>query len=100
MGKKYDIVLKAGEYQKDGQTKSKWMNLGAVMENDKGPYLILDPHVNLAAFMEDGRDMIIASLFEPKQQGQQQGQHQPHKQNNQHSSGGSNFTDFDNDVGF
>jgi len=106
MSKKYDIAIKAGEYaDKDGNQKAKWMNLGAVMQGDKGPYLLLDPHVNLAAFMEQGRDMIIASLFEPRQNNTQQ---QPQQQNNQQGAaqggyGGApsgNFDDFDDDIPF
>jgi len=70
--KKYDIVIKGGEYQVNGETKARWVNLGAVMQGDNGPFILLDPGVNLAAYMEPGKDRVIASLFEPKPHGQQQ----------------------------
>ena len=34
MGKRYDVVSAGGEYQKDGQTKVRWINHGAVFEKD------------------------------------------------------------------
>ncbi len=65
--KTHDIVIKAGEYQdREGNQKSRWVNIGAVMKNDKGAYLLLDPGINLAAYMQEGRDRVIASLFEAK----------------------------------
>lgn len=35
--KKFDVVAKVGEYEgKDGQKKAKWMNCGAIFENENG----------------------------------------------------------------
>lgn len=42
------IVIKTGEYQKDGETKGEYVNLGVMMDGDNGPYMLLDPTVNLA----------------------------------------------------
>lgn len=71
--KKYDIAVKTGSYQDNqGQTKNRYMNIGAVMQGDNGPFLLLDPMVNLAAApREPGKDRVICSLFEPRQDGQQ-----------------------------
>ena len=71
--KKYDIAVKTGSYQDgQGQTKNRYMNIGAVMQGDNGPFLLLDPMVNLAAApREPGKDRVICSLFEPRQDGQQ-----------------------------
>ena len=34
--KKYDLVAKIGEYEKDGVIKARWFTCGAVYENEKG----------------------------------------------------------------
>lgn len=67
--KKYDIAVKTGSYQDraSGQTKNRYQNIGAVMQGDNGPFILLDPLVNLAAVQrEDGKDRVICSLFEPR----------------------------------
>jgi hypothetical protein len=66
--KKYDIAVKTGSYQDgQGQTKNRYMNIGAVMQGDNGPFILLDPMVNLAAApREPGKDRVICSLFEPR----------------------------------
>lgn len=67
MGKKFDVAVVTGEYQSGGQTKKRWMNIGVVMENDKGMYLLLDPVINLAAIPRgEGKDRVMASFFEPR----------------------------------
>lgn len=34
MPKRYDVVSHGGEYEKDGQTKVRWINHGAIFEKD------------------------------------------------------------------
>ena len=34
--KKYNLVAKVGEYEKDGVTKSRWFTCGSVFENEQG----------------------------------------------------------------
>lgn len=72
--KKYDIAVKTGSYtDSTGQNKNRYQNIGAVMQGDNGPYLLLDPMINLAAVpREAGKDRVICSLFEPKPQDGQQ----------------------------
>jgi hypothetical protein len=75
MGKKYDLVVKVGEYTDgQGQTKGRFKNVGVMMEGDNGPYLLLDRTFNPAGVGgNDGRESIIVSLYEPKDNvGQQQ----------------------------
>jgi hypothetical protein len=38
----YDACIKTGTYQKDGQEKARWMQIGRVFENDRGLSLKLD----------------------------------------------------------
>jgi len=64
--KVYDIAVKTGEYQKDGQTKGRYKNIGVVMKGDDGSFIILDRTFNPAGVPNpENRDTLIASLFEP-----------------------------------
>lgn len=69
MAKKYDLVVKVGEYTDgQGQTKGRFKNIGAMMENDKGPYILLDRTFNPAGVGgNESRESIIVSLYEPRQ---------------------------------
>jgi len=70
MQKLYDIVAKVGEYQgKDGETKAKWQTVGALLEGDKGPFLMLAKWFNPAGVPDArGGENILLSLFKPKEQ--------------------------------
>ena len=78
MAKKYDLVVKVGEYTDgQGQTKGRFKNVGVMMEGQNGPYILLDRTFNPAGVGgNDGRESIIVSLYEPKQDGQQPSQAQ------------------------
>lgn len=65
MIKKYDIVATVGSYTKNGVTKKKYKNVGVVMENDKGPFILLDRSFNPAGVSSEGENIIL-SLFAPK----------------------------------
>ena len=70
MAKKYDLAVKTGSYEKDGQTKNKWLNIGVVLEGMHGPYLLLNRHFNPAGIPCDPtKDVIPVSMFEPKDRG-------------------------------
>ena len=73
MGKKYDLVVKVGEYvDGQGQTKGRFKNVGVVMDGQNGPYILLDRTFNPAGVGgNDGRESIIISMYEPKQDGGQ-----------------------------
>lgn len=86
--KTYDLAVKVGEYQKDGQTKAKYENIGAIMEKDDGgKFLMIKRTFNPAGvpdFSGKGGESILISMFEPKDsnaQGGGQSQHQQAKQN-------------------
>lgn len=70
MGKKYDVVAKVGEYQKGGETKPRWKNVGAVVTTENGFALLLDKTFNPAGLAEPDRESVLLSLFEPKAEGQ------------------------------
>ena len=86
-----DIAVKTGEYTNaQGETKGRYENIGSLMQGDDGQFLILKRTFNIAGVPNpENKDSVIASLFEPKQQGQQQGNQAPH-QNNQPQQGGYN----------
>ena len=75
MHKKYDLTVKIGEYTtRDGQTKAKWHNVGAVMEKDDGSrFILLDRHFNPAGVPNpENRGNVLLSMFAPRDnQGQQ-----------------------------
>lgn len=65
--KKYDIAVKTGEYKNaSGETKGRYQNVGAVIEGDNGPYIMLERWFNPAGIANpDNRGNVILSLFKP-----------------------------------
>lgn len=102
MTKRLSAVV--GEYQKDGQQKAEWVNIGiiGVGKNNK-EYVLLDPTINLAGILlkqnvlavkrgENPSDMVMASIFEENNaaQGQQQQSNQGgYQQSNQQQQNNS-----------
>jgi hypothetical protein len=76
--KTHDLCVKTGTYEINGETKGRWMNVGALMEDNEGrPFLMLNARFNPAGIQrEEGRESILVSCFEPQQDGQR-GQQDP-----------------------
>lgn len=74
MTKRYDVVARVGSYtDSSGQEKGRFENVGAVIMNQNGGFnLLLKKTFNPAGLAEPDKECIILSLFEPKQQEQQQ----------------------------
>ncbi len=84
--KKYDLCVRISYTDKNGDTKTSWENVGVMMENGNGPYLLIKPWVNFAGFPRDeGRSHLIVSLFE-------------YKENEQRSNRNSEREDFSADT--
>jgi len=67
MAKKYDLAVKVGTYEKDGETKNRYQNVGVVMEGERGPYILLERWFNPAGVPNpDDRSNVIVSMFEPR----------------------------------
>lgn len=69
MAKIYDLAVKTGEYEKDGERKGRYENVGAMWESKNGgtPYITLKAAFNPAGVSrKDGSDSIFLSCFEPK----------------------------------
>lgn len=82
--KTHDIVAKVGEYtDRQGQTKARYENVGALMQGDNGPFIMLKRTFNIAGLPNDGRDNALLSCFEPRDDNAQGGQ----RQGNQRQSG-------------
>lgn len=68
MTKLYDAAVKVGSYEKNGETKNKYKNIGVVLKGDKGPYLLLDRTFNPAGVPNpDNKESVLVSFFEPKE---------------------------------
>ena len=69
MTKIYDLAVRTGQYMtRSGETKSQWLNIGAVMRNDKREsFILLNRSFNPAGVpVKDNSSQIIVSLFKPK----------------------------------
>ena len=97
--KTHDLVVKVGEYQVNGETKSRYENIGSMMQGDKGPFLILKRTFNPAGVVNpENRDSLIVSCFEP-QQNKQQAPQQHHSAPPMEPAQAP-ITDFDDDIPF
>ena len=86
------LVAKTGEYQRDGQTKGEYVQVGILMVgNDGGEYMLMNPEFNPAGALikqnalaiknqKQPRDMLMVSVFEINQQQAPQGGYQPQAQ--------------------
>lgn len=75
--KTHDLCVKTGTYQdREGNEKGRWMNVGALMEGENGPFIMLNACFNPAGLREEGREAILISCFEPQQQEQQDSRQQ------------------------
>lgn len=45
------LSAKVGEYQKDGQTKGRYVEVGVILSGQNGEYVLMDPTINLAAVL-------------------------------------------------
>lgn len=64
MKKVYDLAVKIGEYQKDGETKNRYQNIGSILENDNGQFMILDRTFNPAGVPNpDNKSSVLVSMF-------------------------------------
>ena len=100
------LIAKVGTYQKNGETKNEYDELGVMLENDNGPYILLDPSINLACVLikqniqaavegKQARSNVMISVFDSEQNQQQNNnqnmqQQQPNQQQQQNNNGYQN----------
>lgn len=90
MKKLYDIVAVTGTYEKDGQTKNRYANCGAVIKNDEGKPCIAWEGLPDSAILhaaKSGKGAIWLSCFEPRQDNQGQGRGQQPQDSTEQSNG-------------
>lgn len=65
-----DIAVKVGTYEKDGQAKNKYENIGKVFEKDDGgKFYTIKRTFNPAGVPNpDNKDSIILSIFDKKEE--------------------------------
>ena len=66
--KLYDLAVKVGSYvNRDGETKNRYQNVGAVLaNNDGGKFIMLAKWFNPAGVVDErGGESIILSMFKP-----------------------------------
>lgn len=72
------LSAKVGEYEKEGQTKGEYVQIGVILNNDNGEFLLLDPTVSLSGvlakqnaleFKKGGqiRDNVVCGVYEEQQ---------------------------------
>jgi len=68
MAKLFDLVVKTGSYEKNGETKGRYKNVGTVMQGENGMYILLDRTFNPAGVVNpDNKDVVTLSMYEPKE---------------------------------
>ena len=100
MNKKYDLAVVVGEYQnQQGETKKQYKNIGAVIQNDNGFYMLLDRTFNAAGLPNpDNRSNCIVSMFEPRDKKPQQNNTQQNTQQNAPQQ--NNNDNYEEDIPF
>ena len=69
MEKIADLAIKTGTYEKNGETKNRYENIGAVMKGDNGQFLILKRTFSPAGVPNpENRDTCIVSIFKKKKE--------------------------------
>jgi hypothetical protein len=85
------ISAKIEEYQKDGQTKGKYVDIGVIMQNANGEYMMLNPSVDVAGVLlmqnvlavnsgKEARGSVMCSIFDNDNQSSAPAQRQPQQQ--------------------
>jgi hypothetical protein len=71
--KLYDVAIPLGTYEdRNGVEKVRWQNVGAVLEGDKGAYLLLDRWFNPAGMPNpENRTSVVLTLFDASKKTQE-----------------------------
>ena len=57
MAKKFDLVVATGSYQKEGQDKTQWLNVGKVLEKQNGGLVIKMDCIPTSVIDRDGNSV-------------------------------------------
>lgn len=64
----YDLAVRTGSYEKNGETKGRYENVGSILQmDDGGKMILLKRTFNPAGVpFKEGSDQIVVSMFPPK----------------------------------
>jgi len=66
--KVYDLSVKTGTYESNGETKGRYQNIGVMLEkDDRGRFIIMEPWFNPAGVPHEAGKGVMVSMFEPRQ---------------------------------
>lgn len=76
MAKKYDLAVPNGTYQKDGQQKTRWLNIGAIFSKSDGNGFVMKlDAIPTHVVDQDGNSVAFngwVNMFEPQPREEQQ----------------------------
>ena len=101
--KTHDLAVKVGSYtNQQGEQKNRYQNVGALMQGDNGPFIMLAKWFNPAGVQDGhGGESILISVFEPRQEGQQAPQRTASRTAPQAAKPApKGFDDMDDDIPF
>lgn len=104
------IVAKVGSYTKDGQTKGKYTEVGVILSNQNGEFMLLDPGVNVAGLLMQQNilavqenkapsERVMCSIFDNNNQNQGQRNNQAPQQPQQQGQQQFQQPNFNNPIG-
>jgi len=68
MKKVFNLAVKVGTYESEGKTKNRYRDIGSIFEGDRGMFMLIDRCFSPAGVeTESGRDMVMVSMFEAKE---------------------------------
>jgi len=63
----YDLAVKVGSYESNGETKGKYQTIGSVLQKDDGgKFILIEPWFNPAGVPHESDRSVMVSMFEPK----------------------------------
>lgn len=76
--KKYDVCAVTGTYtNQQGEEKRRYKNVGVVLDNGDGPFILLERSFNPAGVPSKNGETILLSLFEPRNDDNQEPNQDP-----------------------
>ena len=97
MGKKYDVVCSIGQYtNQQGETKSQWLNCGAILETKSGGHVLKLTAIPTMTVDQDGNDAPFTGwfqLFEPRAKESKPEKPAPHSNQSGGVMPGDDFAD-------
>lgn len=100
--KTHDLAVVVSEYKDNqGQDKKRYQNVGALMQGDKGPFIMLAKWFNPAGVQDSrGGESLLISAFEPRQVNTENRPQSGSGANQPAATSAGGYDDFNDDVPF